>query len=159
MVPSGTSESFPDKSPIRSESSVSSCFFFRGIITWLGFHVASVGVKHAPRYAGGSAYSWRLLRILAVQTIVAHSDKPLRIAIGLGFLMAIGALAGGVYVVGRALSGGIEVSGWASLMVSIYFLSGMIVGFMGILGFYVGLGFDDVKGRPLHVIRKRTWYD
>ena len=93
---------------------------------------------------------------LALRTIIAHSDKPLRIAIRLGFAIALLALCGGVFVLARALIVGVAVSGWASLLVSIYFLSGMTLGFMGILGLYVGRVFDEAKGRPLYVIRERT---
>lgn len=92
-----------------------------------------------------------------MQTVVAYSDKPSRLAIRFGFLMAFAALFGGAYVLARALVIGVAVSGWASLMVSIYFLSGVILGFMEILGLYVGRVFDEVKRRPLYVVRERTW--
>lgn len=131
--------------------------FFGGIVNWLGFRVGSIDVQHDARFAGETAYTWRKLIELAVQTIVAYSDKPLRLAIRLGFVLAAGALVGGLTVFVRALRGGIEVSGWASLMVSIYFLSGVILGFMGILGLYLGRVFEEVKGRPLYVVRERTF--
>lgn len=131
--------------------------FFGGIVTWLGFRVGSIDVQHDERFAGQTSYTWRKLIELAVQTIVAHSDKPLRLAIRLGFLMAFGALAGGAWVFVAALRGGIQVSGWASLMVSMYFLSGVMLAFLGILGLYLGRVFDEVKGRPLYVIRETTF--
>lgn len=130
--------------------------FFGGILTWLGYRVATVEVQHDPRFAGETTYTWRKLIRLAVQTVVAYSDKPLRIAIRLGFILAGASLAAGAVVFVRALLGGVKVSGWASLMVSLYFLSGVILGFMGILGLYLGRVFDEVKGRPLYVIRDRT---
>jgi polyisoprenyl-phosphate glycosyltransferase len=131
--------------------------FFGGIVTWLGYRVGSIDVQHDERFAGETSYTWRKLIELAAQTIVAHSDKPLRLAIRFGFLLAFGALAFGVWVIIRALRGGVQVSGWASLMVSIYFLSGVILGFMGILGLYLGRVFDEVKGRPLYVVRETTF--
>jgi polyisoprenyl-phosphate glycosyltransferase len=133
--------------------------FFGGIVTWLGYRVASVDTQHDARFAGDSAYTWKKLVDLAVQTIVAYSDKPLRLAIRIGFLLAFGALVGGAYVFARALLGGVTVTGWASLMVSMYFLSGVILGFMGVLGLYLGRVFDEVKGRPLYIVRERTFSD
>lgn len=130
--------------------------FFGGIITWLGYRVGNIDVQHDVRFAGATTYTWRKLVTLGVQTIVAHSDKPLRLAIRLGFLLAAAALTGGVVVFVRALLGGIKVSGWASLMVSVYFLSGIMLAFLGILGLYLGRVFDEVKGRPLYVVRERT---
>ena len=130
--------------------------FFGGIVTWLGYRVGAIDVQHDPRFAGQTSYTWAKLFDLGFQTIVAYSDKPLRLAIRVGLLLSIGSLAVGMFVFVRALRGGYQVSGWASLMVSIYFLSGMILGFMGIIGVYLGRVFDEVKGRPLYVIRDRT---
>ena len=131
--------------------------FFGGIITWLGFRVTTIDVQHDARFAGETTYTWRKLIDLAIQTVVAYSDKPLRMAIRLGFTIAAVALAGGVYVFVRALWGGISVSGWASVMVSLYFLCGVMLGFMGLLGLYLGRVFDEVKGRPLYIVRERTF--
>ncbi len=131
--------------------------FFGGIVTWLGYRVATVDVQHDARFAGETTYTWRKLFNLAIQTVVAYSDKPLRLAIRVGFFLALLALAGGAYVFLRALFGGIEVSGWASLIVSLYFLSGVMLAFMGILGLYLGRVFDEVKGRPLYIVRERTF--
>ena len=133
--------------------------FFGGIVTWLGYRVSAIDVEHDARYAGETTYTWRKLVNLAIQTVVAYSDKPLRLAIRLGFLLSAVALAGGVYIFFRALLGGVSVSGWASVMVSLYFLSGIMLGFMGILGLYLGRVFDEVKSRPLYVVRERTFDD
>jgi dolichol-phosphate mannosyltransferase len=131
--------------------------FFGGIVTWLGFRVTTIDVPHDPRFAGETSYTWSMLLKLAVNTIVAYSDKPLRIAIGVGFCIATLALSAGAYVFVRALLVGSSVSGWASLMVSIYFLSGLLLGFMGIIGLYLGRVFDEVKERPLYIVRERTY--
>lgn len=131
--------------------------FFGGIISWLGFRVSAIEVQHDARFAGATSYTWRRLISLGVQSIVAYSDKPLRLAIRFGFLLAGAALLAGAYVFVRALTRGVSVSGWASVMVSLYFLSGIMLGFMGVLGLYLGRVFDEVKGRPLYVVRERTF--
>jgi dolichol-phosphate mannosyltransferase len=133
--------------------------FFGGIITWLGYRVGSVDVPHDPRFAGETTYNWRKLIDLAIQTIVAYSDKPLRLAIRLGFLLAMMAVVAGGYVFFMALTQGYPVTGWASVMVSMYFLSGVTIGIMGVLGLYLGRVFDEVKRRPLYVVRERTFVD
>ncbi len=130
--------------------------FFGGLVTWLGYRVAVVDVQHDARFAGETSYTWDKLIRLGVHTIVAYSDKPLRIAIRLGFSVAFLAVCGGAYVLIRALFFGISVTGWASLIVSLYFMSGVILGFMGVLGLYVGRVFDEVKQRPLYIVRERT---
>jgi hypothetical protein len=94
--------------------------YFGGITTWLGYRVTSIHVQHDRRFAGETTYTWRKLINLAVQTVVAYSDKPRRLAIQLDFSLAVLTLAGGAYVFVRALLGGFSVSGWASVMVSLY---------------------------------------
>jgi dolichol-phosphate mannosyltransferase len=131
--------------------------FFGGIVTWLGYRTTAIDVQHDPRFAGETTYTWSKLARLAVKTIVAYSDKPLRIAIQFGFLLALLALLAGGYVFVRALVVGTAVSGWASLMVSMFFLSGVMLGFMGVLGLYLGRVFEEVKRRPLYVVRERTF--
>lgn len=133
--------------------------FFGGIVTWLGFRVSSIDVRHDPRFAGETTYTWPKLLNLAIHTILAYSDKPLRLAIKIGFSLSLAAFVGGVYIFVRAYFGGISVSGWASVMVSLYFLCGVMLGFMGIIGLYLGRVFDEVKERPLYVIREQTFAD
>jgi polyisoprenyl-phosphate glycosyltransferase len=127
--------------------------FFPVMIHWLGFPTAYVQVDHAARPEGKSGYSFRRLLSLAVNVIIAFSDKPLRLAVRLGFLISLTAFCAAAYEGVRALRGQIPVQGWASLMVSLWFLSGLIIFFLGILGIYIGKIFDQVKGRPLYIIR------
>jgi dolichol-phosphate mannosyltransferase len=131
--------------------------FFGGLVTWMGYRVTSVDVQHDPRFAGETTYTWRKLFDLAVRTILAFSDKPLRLAIRVGFLVALAAFAFGIWIIVRALIWGIPVSGWASLIVSIYFVAGVILGFLGIIGLYLGRIFDEVRRRPLYLVRERTF--
>lgn len=133
--------------------------FFGGIVAWLGYRVGSIDVQHDPRFAGTTTYTWGKLIDLGVQTIVAYSDKPLRLGIRAGFSVAFIAFVVGTVVLVRALVYGTAVTGWASVMVSMYFLSGLIIGFMGLLGLYLGRVFDEVKRRPLYVVREKTFAD
>ncbi len=127
--------------------------FFGGMINWMGFSTASVEVRRAQRHDGRSAYDFGRLWKLAVDIIIAHSDKPLRLAIRLGFIMSGIAFAYGVYILAHSVAYGSSVVGWPSLMVSIYFIGGIIISILGIIGIYLGKTFDETKKRPLYIVR------
>jgi dolichol-phosphate mannosyltransferase len=130
--------------------------FFGGLISWLGFPTASIDVQHAPSCRGKTTYTYRKLMSLAIDTIIAYSDKPLRISIRLGFLISFFAFLYGGYIVFRGLAYEESVLGWSSLIVSISFLSGIIIANLGIIGIYLGKTFDETKKRPLYIVRRRT---
>ena len=130
--------------------------FFGGMIKWLGYSAEYVEVQHAPRFAGESSYDFARLWKLAIEILLANSDKPLRFTVRLGFLIASVAFVFGMYILFRGVIYGSPVLGWSSLIVSFYFLGGIIISILGILGVYVGKIFDQVKGRPLYVILRAT---
>jgi glycosyltransferase involved in cell wall biosynthesis len=130
--------------------------FFGGHVQWLGFTTTGLQVRHAERLEGSSTYTFSKLCKLAADTILAYSDKPLRMAATLGLTMAGVSFAFGGWLLGRALLQGTAIPGWSSLIVSLYFIGGLIIGILGILGIYLGKTFDEVKRRPLYVLRRRT---
>lgn len=130
--------------------------FFGGLIDWMGFPTASVEVKHDSRFRGKSTYTFHKLWKLASETIIAYSDKPLKLSISLGFIISFLAFVYGTYILLRALIYGSVVSGWSSLIVSLYFLGGIIISVLGIIGIYLGKTFDEVKKRPLYIVRNST---
>jgi dolichol-phosphate mannosyltransferase len=130
--------------------------FFGGMVDWMGFSTTSINVKHEGRLEGKSTYTFHKLLKLAEETIIAYSDKPLRIAIQLGFTISGLALFYGLFILLRVLIYGSPITGWSSLIVSLYFLGGNIMAILGVLGVYLGKTFDEVKGRPLYLIRNST---
>lgn len=130
--------------------------FFGGLVDWMGFPAVSVEVEHAQRYNGKTTYTLHKLWKLAVDTIIAYSDKPLRLSIQMGFIMAAGAFIFGCYVFFRALLHGFAVMGWSSLMVSLFFIGGVIIFNLGIVGIYLGKAFDEIKKRPLYIVNRTT---
>lgn len=130
--------------------------FFTTQIAWMGFTTAEVEVIHAERYAGKSSYNFKKLVKLATEAIIAYSDKPLKLAIKLGFSISTVAFIFGFYVVCRALIYGKTVLGWSSLIASIYFIGGIIIAYLGVLGVYLGKTFDETKKRPLYIVRETT---
>lgn len=132
--------------------------FYGGILFWLGYPRASIPAVHGRRHAGRSVYSLGGRIRLAAAIIIAHSDRPLRFSIGLGFGMALLSLAYGIYIVARALFGTVAIQGWASLIVSIYFVGGVIMMVLGIIGTYIGKMYNETKRRPLYVIADRVGF-
>jgi len=130
--------------------------FFGALTHWMGFPTAYVDVQHAERYAGDSTYTFGKLWKLASAAVVAYSDKPLRMSIRFGFILASCAVLYGLYILLHALIYGSAVTGWSSLIVSIYFIGGIIIGILGIIGIYLGKTFDESKKRPLYIILNST---
>ncbi|MFZ4702675.1 MAG: glycosyltransferase family 2 protein [Candidatus Methylumidiphilus sp.] len=131
--------------------------FFGGLVAWMGFPTASIDVQHDERFAGQTTYTFRKLWKLASETIIAYSDKPLRLSIRFGFMISVLAFAYGSYIIYRALAHDIPITGWSSLIVSIYFLGGIIISILGILGVYLRKTFDESKSRPLYIIQNVTF--
>lgn len=130
--------------------------YFASLVDWLGFRVAYVEVAHSERFEGKSSYTYRKLIKLALDTILASSDKPLKMTVKFGFFVTSLSFLVGLFFLFKALFFGIPVSGWASLIVSIYFLSGIIIATLGMIGVYLGKTFDQTKQRPLYIINHKT---
>jgi glycosyltransferase involved in cell wall biosynthesis len=126
-------------------------------IRWLGFRNSSVNVEHASRSSGNSTYSYMRLTRMALSNIFSQSNKPLQISIAFGLLMSLSSFMYAMHLVIRQLMWGVPVPGWTSVMVSIYFIGGLLFANLGILGLYLGKVFNETKGRPIYVIRERTW--
>ncbi|HLP44396.1 MAG TPA: glycosyltransferase family 2 protein [Candidatus Kapabacteria bacterium] len=121
-------------------------------INWLGFKTAYIDVEHAQRSTGKSAYTIKKKMALALDTIISMSNKPLKISIKIGLLLSFLSFLYGVFMIIKYLVWGIPVIGWTSLIVSLYFIGGLILSTLGILGIYIGKIFDEVKNRPIYVI-------
>ena len=131
--------------------------FFGGLINWMGFPTTTIDVVRSERYTGRSSYTFSKLWKLAIETIISNSDKPLRIAIHFGFFMAFLSFAYGLYILFKSIFYGSPIIGWSSIIVSIYFIGGVIISILGIIGIYLGKTFDETKKRPLYIFRKTTF--
>ncbi len=130
--------------------------FLMAFVHWIGFATIEVPVKHAPRPAGKSGYSLRKSLALAFNTAVGFSAKPLRFAVVMGGVMAGLSFLAGLMVVGLYFSGALQTPGWASVMVSIWFATGLIIANLGIVGIYLGKVYEQTKGRPLYIVQHTT---
>jgi dolichol-phosphate mannosyltransferase len=130
--------------------------FFPIMVRWAGFRTTSIPVQHDARGDGKSSYTLRKLARLALETVLSHSDKPLRLVAAAGLIVSVVALAITAFSVLRYLHGDVTVAGYTSVIASMWLLAGVMLFCMGIIGLYVGRVFESVKRRPLYVVRERV---
>ncbi len=132
--------------------------YMKGMYAWVGFRTATVDYDVAERAAGESRFGLVKLWRLALDGIVSFSALPLRMSSFLGALFALIALGYGAWLVARTLVHGVDVPGYASLMVVVLFLGGVQLLSLGVIGEYLGRVYDEVKARPLYVVRARVGF-
>lgn len=126
------------------------------MVRWVGFRAGSLAVAHAERTEGASGYNLRRLTSLALDIILAYSDKPLRMVIKLGLSISVVAFVFIAVTLLRYLSGHTWQPGYVSLIVSVWFFSGLVLSVLGMVGLYIGKTFEQVKGRPMYLIDVAT---
>ena len=118
----------------------------------VGFKKTQIEIEHASRAHGKSSYNLSKLVNLAIDSILSHSNKPLKLSIQLGFFIAMVSLGFACWLVLRYFFYHTPAEGWTSLMVSMFFMFGLLFAILGITGLYIGKIFDEVKHRPLYII-------
>ncbi len=113
--------------------------FFPIMVRWAGFRATSIPVRHDARGDGESSYTLRKLARLALETVLSHSDKPLRLVAALGLIVSMIALAITAFSVLRYLHGDVTVAGYTSVIASMWLLAGVMLFCMGILPKYARL--------------------
>lgn len=129
--------------------------YYPMLIQWVGFKRAKVEIEHRERDTGGSSYSYKKRIVLAIDTILTFSDKPLRMAVKFGVFTTFIAIVATVVMLAIYMRGSIAVPGWTSLALLITFFSGVIILILGVVGMYVGKTFESVKARPTYIIREQ----
>ena len=132
--------------------------YISGLRAWAGFLQTAVYYDRDPRFAGEPQMSFGRLVQLALDGIISFSNVPLRLAVYLGLLAAAASFAGGFYVIYAKLFTNRAILGWASTIVSILFVGGMILMTLGVIGEYISRIYEEVKKRPLYVIRDRIGF-
>jgi len=131
--------------------------YFPTMIRWVGYKHTKISVSHSERVDGHSSYSFNKMMKLAIDIILSFSDKPLRLAVKFGFIISSLALIFAIYNLILFFNNKILVPGYTSLIISVWFLSGLIIMILGIVGLYIGKTFDKVKGRPIYLIMEMTF--
>ncbi len=133
--------------------------FVRGIRAWVGFKQTGLEYDRDPRFAGESKYPLSKLFKLAYDGMISYSFVPLRLATQLGFVISAVAFLLILYFLGLRVFFGQLLVGWTSTIVVILFLGGVQLISLGILGEYVGRIFDEVKRRPLYIVRETLGFE
>ena len=127
--------------------------FLRGQIAWTGFNQTSILYKREERHAGNTNYPYSKMLKFAFDGITSFSNIPLRLATYLGFMVSFVAFLVIVYTLYQKYFKHDVVQGWSSLMISILFIGGVQLICLGIIGEYLGRIMDNVKKRPLYIVK------
>jgi dolichol-phosphate mannosyltransferase len=130
--------------------------WFPTFINWVGFKGSSIVVQHGERLDGKSGYNFKKLLNVALDVILLNSNKPLKLVVKFGFGVSSLAFVFGIITLIRYLKGDVSVLGWTSLIISIWFLSGIIIFILGIIGLYIAKIYEHSKDRPLYIIKEET---
>lgn len=129
--------------------------FLRGIIPHLGFNTATVHYDRAERFAGESKYPLRRMISFAAQGVTSFSAAPLRAITVLGFFVALLSLGGGGWALWERMANSRVVPGWASILVPVFFLGGVQMLCLGVIGEYVAKIYIESKQRPRYIIDRQ----
>jgi glycosyltransferase involved in cell wall biosynthesis len=130
--------------------------FNKGLYAWIGFKSIGVPFDVETRAFGQSKFSYRKLTRFALDGLMSFSTLPLMVWTYVGTVISVIAMATAVYFVGETLVSGVDVPGFASLIVSVTFLAGIQLLSLGVIGEYIGRIFAEVKGRPLYIVEQRV---
>ncbi len=133
--------------------------FMKGLFVWPGFRQAVVSYERQPRSHGITKFSYWRLWNFAIEGMTSFSTLPLRVWSYVGGLVALISFLYAIFLIGRTLIYGIDVPGYASLMVVVLFLGGLQLLTLGIIGEYLGRTYEEVKGRPIYVVRETYGLD
>lgn len=126
--------------------------YFPAMVRWVGFKTTSITIEHAQRKDGKTSYNFKQLFNLGISVILSFSDKPLRLSINMGLTISFLSVFIGIGYLVMYFTGYILVLGFTSLIISIWFLSGIIISLIGMTGLYLGKVFEKVKNRPVYVV-------
>jgi glycosyltransferase involved in cell wall biosynthesis len=129
--------------------------FMKGLYAWIGFQSVGVPYLPPPRAHGRSHFSLGQLLGLSIDGLTAFANWPLRIVGALGTVLALIAFGYGGYLTVAYMLYGHPVSGWTTIVVVLMLFFGMQMIFLGIIGEYVARIFQEVKGRPLYLVKRR----
>nr|NQU93384.1 glycosyltransferase family 2 protein [Bacteroidota bacterium] len=134
--------------------------YYPTMIHWVGFRMTKMEILHAEREDGKkSSYNFKKRLNLAADTIISFSNKPLRLMVKLGILISFIAMIMAIFLVVLYFVEDTNVTGWVSTFLSLWFLSGLMITILGMVGIYVGKIFENVKGRPTYIVGEVLNYE
>jgi len=126
---------------------------FGTLVQYLGFSTCEINVKHGERFEGKSSYTLTKLFRLATDTIISSSDKPLKLSIQFGFIISVLSFALALYNIIAKFAGINQLAGFTTTIFSIWFVGGIILLVLGVVGLYIERIFTQVKGRQLFIVK------
>ncbi|WP_017306160.1 glycosyltransferase family 2 protein [Spirulina subsalsa] len=127
--------------------------FMKGLFTWVGYKQTAVYFDREPRFQGKTTWNYWKLWNFALDGIISFSSLPLKVWSYMGLAVSIFAFFYAVFLIIRTLMLGVDVPGYASTIVSVLFLGGIQLISLGVIGEYLGRIYEEVKGRPLYLVR------
>ena len=128
--------------------------FMKGLFCWPGFSNTSIEFERPERTEGETKFNYWKLWNFALNGITSFSSFPVRLGVYLGLIVSAVAFIYGVVVMVKTLFTGVDVPGYASLMVVVLFMGGIQLFFLGLLGEYIGRIYKEVKNRPIYMVDK-----
>jgi len=128
--------------------------YIRGLVSWVGFRQKAVEYVREERFAGETKYPLKKMIKLAADGIASFSYKPLKLAMGIGAILSVcGFIYLIVILIRHIVNSASMITGWASTTAIILFSQGIVLMMLGIIGEYIGRIFDELKGRPIYIVR------
>lgn len=133
--------------------------FMKGLFAWVGFKQTSVFFDRKPRLKGKTSWNYWRLWNLAIEGITSFSSLPLKVWSYIGLAISLTSIIYATFLIVRTLILGNDVPGYASIIVAVLFLGGIQLLTLGIIGEYLGRVYEEVKGRPLYLVRDSYGFD
>jgi len=134
--------------------------FVRGLSSWVGFQQVGIEYEREKRFAGKTKYPIKKMISFALDGILSFSQKPLKIALNIGFISILLGIVMIIYVfIGKIFFPAITMPGWASILIAVVFFGGVQLFTIGIIGEYIGRIYDETKNRPLYIIEDEVNFE
>jgi len=134
--------------------------FVRGLSSWVGFQQVGIEYEREKRFAGKTKYPIKKMISFALDGILSFSQKPLKIALNIGFISILLGIVMIIYVfIGKIFFPAITMPGWASILIVVVFFGGVQLFTIGIIGEYIGRIYDETKNRPLYIIEDEVNFE
>ncbi|AEI89284.1 MAG: Glycosyltransferase involved in cell wall bisynthesis [Candidatus Midichloria mitochondrii] len=128
--------------------------FMKGIFAWVGFKSSVIEFERPERFSSTTSFNFIKLYKLALDGILAFTSAPLKIWMYIGFIISISSFFTIIYLITRTVIHGVDVPGYASIMITVLFMGGINLFSLGIMGQYLARIYDEVKNRPIYLINK-----
>jgi len=133
--------------------------YMRGLVSWVGFRQIPYEYVREERFAGVTKYPLKKMISFAMDAITALSYKPLKLATTIGFAISLFSFVYMIFILWQRLFTDTTVTGWASTIGLILFTQGIVLMILGLMGEYIGRIFEEVKNRPVYIVREVLGYD